>query len=244
MAGVICDNLTGHVLELHLKAIRTILERQDKSLLADLKDLVPLFLVGFLVLKTDLLSLYGNDFQGPIPNGLQNLTSLRHFDLSGNLFNSSIPDWLHILVSLSSFLLKVSFDFIPCGELEGSIPRSLGQTFILGRSRSSFNKLEGIYLKFTLSIHKIYAFDVSENSLSLKVSPDWIPPSNLECLVCVCHLGLDFHLASFAKEFIALDISNSTLVDTISKVKPMEYFEPDFFESLELIQQQPHGRIP
>ena len=41
------------------------------------------------------LDLYNNDFQGPIPVDLQNITSIRHLDLSNNHFNNSIPNWLY-----------------------------------------------------------------------------------------------------------------------------------------------------
>lgn len=47
-------------------------------------------------LKTLLsLNLANNNFQGPIPNGLQNLTLLKALDLSINHFSSSIPEWLY-----------------------------------------------------------------------------------------------------------------------------------------------------
>jgi hypothetical protein len=41
------------------------------------------------------LNLANNNFQGPIPNGLQNLTLLKALDLSINHFSSSIPEWLY-----------------------------------------------------------------------------------------------------------------------------------------------------
>ncbi|XP_031255163.1 receptor-like protein EIX1 [Pistacia vera] len=268
------------------------------------------------------LSLYGNDFQGPIPNGLQNLTSLRHFDLSGNLFNSSIPDWLHKFSFLEFFSLERSpYDFIPCGELEGSIPRSwgrlcnlrsldlscvklnqtiseildifsgcvsnglvslalnqaqlfghltdqfgklknlvsidlsynsivgyvpdsLGQLSSLEEVDLSFNKLEGTISEIHfVNLTRLYAFDVSENSLSLKVSPDWIPPFQLGVLgLRSCHLGSRFpSWLPLQKNLFALDISNSTLVDTIS-IRFWEFFSQ--ISVLNLSHNQIHGEIP
>lgn len=39
------------------------------------------------------LDLSLNNFEGPIPRGLGNLTSLRYLDLSANNFSSTIPEW-------------------------------------------------------------------------------------------------------------------------------------------------------
>ncbi|OMP04471.1 hypothetical protein COLO4_09595 [Corchorus olitorius] len=90
------------------------------------------------------LDLSFNHFGGPIPDGLQNLTSLRHLDLSHNYFNSSIPDWLygfspleflnlgsnHLQGQISSVIgnmtSAISLDLSLNNELEGGIPKSLG----------------------------------------------------------------------------------------------------------------------
>ncbi|KAM3752104.1 hypothetical protein ACB098_04G163800 [Castanea mollissima] len=77
------------------------------------------------------LDLSGNQFQGPIPVHLQNLTSLRHLDLSDNAFNSSIPNWLYSFSHLE-FLnlgynnLQGTISSLSYNELEGKVPRSLG----------------------------------------------------------------------------------------------------------------------
>ncbi|XP_031251066.1 receptor-like protein EIX2 [Pistacia vera] len=187
------------------------------------------------------LSLYGNDFQGPIPNGLQNLTSLRHFDLSRNLFNSSIPDWLHKFSFLEFFSLERSpYDFIPCGKLEDS----LGQLSSLEQVDLSFNKLEGTISEIHfVNLTRLYAFDVSKNSLSLKVSPDWIPPFQLRVLgLRSCHLGSRFpSWLPLQKNLFALDISNSTLVETIS-IRFWEFLSQ--ISVLNLSHNQIHGEIP
>ncbi|XP_044464199.1 receptor-like protein EIX2 [Mangifera indica] len=90
------------------------------------------------------LDLSYNSFGGAIPNGLQNLTSLRSLNLAFNAFNYSIPDWLykfkylellslqwnkfqglipHALGNLTSVkVIFLSYNY----ELEGRIPRSFG----------------------------------------------------------------------------------------------------------------------
>ncbi|XP_031263340.1 receptor-like protein EIX1 [Pistacia vera] len=60
-------------------------------------------IVNFSFLET--LDLSANHFEGPIPYGLQNLTSLRYLDLSQNYFNSSIPNWFYRLSRLQRLSL-------------------------------------------------------------------------------------------------------------------------------------------
>ncbi|KAL4618398.1 hypothetical protein ACB092_06G007000 [Castanea dentata] len=103
------------------------------------------------------LDLSWNDFQGPIPVHLQNLTSLRHLDLQGNSFNSSIPNWLYsfshleflnlgdsilqgtISSAIGNLTSAISID-LSSNELEGKVPRSLGSLCKLREIRLSSNK--------------------------------------------------------------------------------------------------------
>ncbi|KAH9651445.1 hypothetical protein KPL70_026741 [Citrus sinensis] len=61
---------------------------------------VPNWVFGLIQLV--FLDLRRNNFQGPIPEGLQNLTSLKHLLLDSNRFNSSIPNWLYRFNRLES----------------------------------------------------------------------------------------------------------------------------------------------
>jgi Leucine-rich repeat (LRR) protein len=105
------------------------------------------------------LDLSFNWFQGPIPVHLQNLTSLRHLDLSSTGLNSSIPNWLYSFSHLeflnlqfnnlqgtisnsignltSAISIRLSFNH----ELGGKVPRSLGNLCNLREIRLSYNKL-------------------------------------------------------------------------------------------------------
>ena len=101
--------------------------------------------------------LSNNQFQGPIPVHLQNLTSLRHLDLSGNVFNSSIPNWLYsfshleflnlgsnnwqgtISSAIGNLTSAISID-LSLNGLEGKVPRSLGNLCNLRVIRLSLNK--------------------------------------------------------------------------------------------------------
>ncbi|XP_031263344.1 receptor-like protein EIX2 [Pistacia vera] len=97
--------------------------------------------VNFSFLET--LDMSDNYFEGPIPYGLQNLTSLRYLGLSGNNFNSSIPNWFYRLRSLQGLSLDDNWlkgtlgilgNLTSIEELdlssngfEGGIPRSMGR---------------------------------------------------------------------------------------------------------------------
>ncbi|KAF3952937.1 hypothetical protein CMV_021566 [Castanea mollissima] len=103
------------------------------------------------------LDLSWNQFHGPIPVHLQNLTSLRHLGLSANNFNSSIPNWLYsfshleflnldynslhatISSSIGNLTSAISID-LSRNELEGKVPRSLGNLCNLREIRLSYNK--------------------------------------------------------------------------------------------------------
>ncbi|KAK4569235.1 hypothetical protein RGQ29_004580 [Quercus rubra] len=107
----------------------------------------------------NLVSLHLSDsqFQGPIPVHLQNLTSLRHLDLSANAFNSSIPNWLYsfshleflnlganylqgtISSAIGNLTSAISID-LSFNELEGKVPRSLGNLCNLRVIILSYNK--------------------------------------------------------------------------------------------------------
>uniref|UniRef100_A0A2N9FD79 Leucine-rich repeat-containing N-terminal plant-type domain-containing protein n=1 Tax=Fagus sylvatica TaxID=28930 RepID=A0A2N9FD79_FAGSY len=82
------------------------------------------------------LDLSGNQFQGPIPVDLQNMTSLRHLDLSYNAFNSSIPNWLY------SFS-RLEFLNLDSNSLQGTISSSIENLTSAISIDLSYNELGG-----------------------------------------------------------------------------------------------------
>ncbi|KAH7854287.1 hypothetical protein Vadar_012106 [Vaccinium darrowii] len=108
-AGVVCNNLTGHVRELHLQNPND----ADDATQAEYEAYVKQKLGGevnpsLLNLKhLSYLDLSQNDFGGiPIPSFLGSLTSLRYLNLSEAGFAGTVPHQLGNLSSLRSLGLK------------------------------------------------------------------------------------------------------------------------------------------
>ncbi|KAL0534893.1 hypothetical protein IC582_029192 [Cucumis melo] len=89
--------------------------------------------------KLQHLDLSYNEFDGPIPIILQNMTSLKYLNLNGNLYNSSIPSWLSNLRNLDTLSLgSNSFS-----SIEGGFPSMVRNNCHLKSLDLSFNHFVG-----------------------------------------------------------------------------------------------------
>ncbi|KAG5558240.1 hypothetical protein RHGRI_008242 [Rhododendron griersonianum] len=144
---------------------------------------------GWILSLNHLVSLDLNYcwFEGPLPGGLQNMTSLRVLEWSFNHFNSTIPNWLYSLSHLQSLSLRdnllhdavsiaienltslVSLD-LSHNQLQGSIPTSLGKLCKLKTIGLSYNEFSGevadIFVGFSqCKSNELETFHSGENHL-------------------------------------------------------------------------------
>ncbi|KAF3432400.1 hypothetical protein FNV43_RR27140 [Rhamnella rubrinervis] len=109
------------------------------------------------------LDLSGNDFIGPISEGIQNLTSLMHLDLSGNHYTSSIPNSLYGLSHLEFLNLQGN-------QLSGTISSDIKNlTSIISLVLSS-NELEGKLPTVGTQLCKLKEIDLSFNKWNQSIS--------------------------------------------------------------------------
>ncbi|XP_072956626.1 receptor-like protein EIX2 [Typha angustifolia] len=153
-----------------------------------------------------------NDLVGMIPKTMKNLHKLKVFDLrwnqiSGDIaelmerlshkiqslylmvnnLNGSLPTWIENMTSLSTLDLGYN-------GLTGSIPSGMGKLTNLSYLDLSSNQLVGMILEdhFT-NLTRLEVLYLSNNSLTMEVHPNWIPPFRLkEVDLSYCKLGPHF----------------------------------------------------
>ncbi|KAB2620407.1 leucine-rich repeat receptor-like protein CLAVATA2 [Pyrus ussuriensis x Pyrus communis] len=160
--------------------------------------------LGNLTALVDL-SLGYNQLEGEIPNSLGNLCKLTSFDLSSNKFRGRVSEifeslsscsfgqidslWLsynnfsgHLSDQLRIFKNLRSLD-LSNNSISGLIPVSLGNLSLLEELVIDHNSFEGVVseVHFT-NLTRLSTFYANENSLTLKTSPDWVPPFQLSTL--------------------------------------------------------------
>ncbi|KAK2979254.1 hypothetical protein RJ640_001644, partial [Escallonia rubra] len=102
------------------------------------------------------LNLGGRGISGPIPSGLENMTSLTHVDLSHTHLNSSIPHWLYRFRGLNSLYLGIN-------NLRGSISDDIGNMTSIVSIDMSWNELEGRIPRSIKKLCSLEAIDLSHN---------------------------------------------------------------------------------
>ncbi|XP_031266129.1 receptor-like protein EIX2 [Pistacia vera] len=109
------------------------------------------------------LDLHYNNIQGPIPDELQNLTSLRYLVLSYNRLNSSIPNWLYKFSHLEYLCLYNN-------NLQGMISEDIGNMTSINWLDLSLNKLEGKIPRSLGGLCKLRSILLSHIKLSQDIS--------------------------------------------------------------------------
>ncbi|XP_076886226.1 receptor-like protein EIX2 [Bidens hawaiensis] len=122
-----------------------------------------------------LLNLADNQLNGSMPESLGKLKALTMLYLESNQLIGSIPESLGGLTSLRVLSLSSNL-------LKGTIPKSIGQLTKLYYLDISNNSLQGVVSEghfANLSMLKYLNADYN-NKLHFNISPEWIPPFQLQ----------------------------------------------------------------
>ncbi|XP_031112254.1 receptor-like protein EIX2 [Ipomoea triloba] len=151
------------------------------------------------------LSLGYNQLQGNISNSISNLTSLSFLELTGNNLTGKIPNQIGKLSKLQTLDLSGN-------KFYGSLPESLGYLVSLTTLTISSNMLEGMVTEsHFVNLTELTYLRASGNRLTLNVSPNWMPPFQLDLLqLSGWNLGSQFPAWLKSQHSIGeVDISNT-----------------------------------
>nr|GMD61800.1 receptor-like protein [Ipomoea batatas] len=120
------------------------------------------------------LDLSQNKFQGILSKSISNLSSLSDLYLSNNMLTAEVPKEIGKLNKLKKFLFSNN-------NFYGPLPESIGHLSSLEELSFIDNMLEGIVMeKHFVNLTKLTFLYAPRNRLTLKVSPNWVPPFQLD----------------------------------------------------------------
>ncbi|WVZ15123.1 hypothetical protein V8G54_012689, partial [Vigna mungo] len=136
--------------------------------------------------------------------------SLQELDLSWNQINGTLPDF--------STFTSLKILYLSKNKLNGDIPMDIQFPPILEDLYISSNSLKGVLTDYNFAnMSKLEELDLSDNSLGLTFTQNWVPPFQLLTIkLRSCKLGPTFpKWLQTQKKFVDIDISNTTISDTI-----------------------------
>ncbi|XP_060200165.1 receptor-like protein EIX2 [Lycium barbarum] len=127
------------------------------------------------------LYLFDNMLSGKLPNLIGKLKKLEYLYLSNNLFDGEVSELFN---GRSNFFKaemgnssSLSYLYLGYNKLTVTLPKSLGQLSVLEELYIHHNRLEGVVTESHFSeLTQLKIFSAYRNSLTLKVSGNWIPP--------------------------------------------------------------------
>ncbi|PIN04369.1 Leucine-rich repeat protein [Handroanthus impetiginosus] len=156
------------------------------------------------------LKLRKNQLNGTIKEGYVKLPHLLVLDLSSNQLTGPVLD-----LSFSQSLKQLLLDNNMFNEI---LPQSIGCLSKLEVLWISSNLLEDLTEAHMFNLSHLQILDLSLNSfLTVKFSPEWVPPFQLEYLSLKgCKLGPEFPLCLKTQtEIVYIDISNAGILDIV-----------------------------
>ncbi|KAK4571393.1 hypothetical protein RGQ29_029991 [Quercus rubra] len=188
------------------------------------------------------LTLWSNHLNGQLVELITNLSgcakdSLEILELSYNQITGSLPNFA-TFPSLKEIDLSMN-------KLNGTLPKSIENLYKLEALSVSSNFLVGVISESLFSnLSKLRYLHLSNNSLSLEFSFDWVPPFQLnEIQLTSCNLGPRFPNWILTQRNVSfLEISNINISDTI----PAEWLAdlPPTLKILDLSNNHIYGRLP
>ncbi|XP_022746282.1 LRR receptor-like serine/threonine-protein kinase GSO1 [Durio zibethinus] len=161
--------------------------------------------------RLESLNIASNQLSGCLPDQLGQFKNLAYLSLSGNSISGPVPFSIGNLSSLK--LLDVAYN-----RLNATLPQSLGQLGNLEHLDVSNNMLEGNISEMHFSnLKRLRLFWASNNMLTFKPNPSWIPPFHCESIkLRNWHIGPQFpQWLQFQKNLSVLDISHAEISGVI-----------------------------
>ncbi|WVZ14151.1 hypothetical protein V8G54_011717, partial [Vigna mungo] len=136
--------------------------------------------------------------------------SLQQLYLDGNQINGTLPDF--------STFTSLKILYLDNNKLNGAIRKDIQFPLKLEGLYISSNSLKGVLTDYHFAnTSKLEYLDLSDNSLSLTFTQNWVPPFQLLSIhLRSCKLGPTFPMwLQTQNKFVHIDISNVTISDII-----------------------------
>ncbi|KAM3729863.1 hypothetical protein ACB098_12G043000 [Castanea mollissima] len=175
----------------------------------------------------ETLILDENQLEGGIPKFFGNMCALLTLSIKNNKLSGQLTKLIHDLsrsVQLTSLILDGN-------QMKGPVPKSIGNLSELQTLRLGSNLLKGeISEQHFSNLSKLQELSLSDNSLTLNLSNDWVPSFQLDFIdLSSCNLGPDFpKWLSTQDSATYLDISHNGISNTIPLWLLGKAFSPDY----------------